>query len=168
MNCPSCQSESSGDGKFCEDCGAPLAQTPREDSQPEAPPEVLEPEADEPKQAEQLSPEPVVEEPAASEAVLVAAPQSQIARSGRAKVSLDSETLNILLSEFASSDKAKLTYEQGRILADLGHTRISLDHLPLTDTQLSVEGSFGRVFLGVSQLQMQDSGVNIELDVGIQ
>lgn len=148
MTCPSCQSDAAGEGKFCEECGSSLAK-----EHPEVAPRDL------------VSAEPTSSTSLASRAM---APANPVARSGRAKIALDKETVNILLSEFASNDKAKLSYQDGKILTDLGHAQISLDHLPLAHTQLSVDGAFGKVVIAVSELQMKDAEISLELDVGIQ
>ena len=93
---------------------------------------------------------------------------AQIPETGKSKIQLDKDTVNILLREFASREGMSLSYGDGRLLVDQGALKVSVNALPLKDASFDVayEG-YGTVRFGVDDLRLKENEVELDLSVGI-
>ncbi|MGE0494151.1 MAG: hypothetical protein AB7S38_33380 [Vulcanimicrobiota bacterium] len=87
---------------------------------------------------------------------------------GRGKISLDKDTVNILLSEFANRDGMTLSYQDGRLLVDQGTVKVRVTHLPLKSTRLELDVvGQGSVTLEVDDCRLETESVELDLTIGL-
>lgn len=86
---------------------------------------------------------------------------------GKSKIELDSNAVNILLKEFASKDGTYVSYQGGLIQVDREGLRIRVTELPLKETKLQMQGSFGTVNLELSDFKLEPNSITLDLDIGV-
>ncbi len=94
--------------------------------------------------------------------------EKPVKKSGNTRIQMDKSTLNILLKEFVIKDDITLSYEGGEVVMDKGGLRVSLRHLPLKGTQFKVDGKFGAVYLDVADFKLEESQLELDLEVGVE
>lgn len=98
----------------------------------------------------------------------VAPTPRNVPTSGKSKIQLDKDTVNILLSEFASRDGMELSYDEGRLLVDQGSLKVTVSALPLKDAQFQVAYTgYGTVNFGIEDFRLQPGQVEVDLNVGL-
>lgn len=86
---------------------------------------------------------------------------------GTAKIQLDSNAVNILLKEFASKDGTEVTYKDGQIQVQRPGLKLSVTQLPLDDTRLRLDGTFGTVKLQLANFKLEEHQVSLKLNVSL-
>ncbi|MCA9795251.1 MAG: hypothetical protein KC910_25755 [Candidatus Eremiobacteraeota bacterium] len=99
---------------------------------------------------------------------LVGVPSQAGPSTGKGKISLDKDTINILLAEFANRDGMTFSYHEGRLLVDQGSVKVTVTHLPLKSTRLELDVvGQGAVTLEVDDCRLETESVDLDLTVGL-
>jgi len=101
-----------------------------------------------------------------SHPVVVADARSSIS-DGTAKIQLDSNTVNILLKEFAGKDGAQLSYQNSQLVVEQSGMKLTVTELPLKDTKIKLDGKFGTVRLELADFRLQDEEISLNINVGL-
>ena len=97
----------------------------------------------------------------------VVADASSSISDGTAKIQLDSNTVNILLKEFAGKDGAQLSYQNGQLVVEQSGMKLTVTELPLKDTKIKLDGKFGTVRLELADFRLQDEEISLNINVGL-
>lgn len=86
---------------------------------------------------------------------------------GKSKIQLDTNTVNILLKEFASVEGTEVCYQDGNIVVDKSGMKLTLTELPLKQTKLRVDGAFGTVNVELADFKLGNEEVSLDLDISM-
>lgn len=87
---------------------------------------------------------------------------------GKARLQVDAEELNLLLSELASESGMSLRFEAGQVFAQTSNIRATLTHLPLEQTAITVGSAAASLHIEIETLTLQAEGVEASLRLGIE
>ena len=86
---------------------------------------------------------------------------------GKSKIQLDTNTVNILLKEFASAEGTDVSYANGHIVVNKDGLKLTLTDLPLKQTKLKVDGSFGTVNVELADFRLDPSEIALDVDISL-